>query len=181
MPVVAWARGSVFTGRHRIMLRRIISSVALLAFLTATVGIPLPQVDSGRSTKHADEDYPCRDHACGCLNAAMCRTQCCCFPKPSAPVSTCCSRRAKTRSPDAAVPAKDRRPVGLAINALGCRSGYSLWTALTVVFPSPAPAQEWSVSPSIARLAPLREHIASQSSPDPDTPPPRILPLNIAC
>jgi len=161
--------------------RRIMSSVAIVAFLAATIGVPVPQIGSVRSTNHADEDYPCRDHACGCLNAAMCQSQCCCFPKPSAPVSTCCSRKAKTRSPDATTPAKGHRPVGLVINALGCRSGYSLWMALTVVFPAPGSAPEWTVSPPIVRFTSPRERIASQSSLDPDTPPPRILPLNTAC
>ena len=48
---------------------------ALLAYLVATTGIPLP---SSRG-KQRGVAYPCQHHACGCLSAAECWDHCCCY------------------------------------------------------------------------------------------------------
>jgi len=57
-------------------------------FVAAIVGVPAPTPLPPK----ADEDFPCRWHACGCMNAEMCRTHCCCF-KPAATAEaahSCC-------------------------------------------------------------------------------------------
>ena len=70
------------------MLRwRLIGILTLLGFWAASVGFPVANLP-----EKADEDFPCRGHRCGCLNAEMCRTHCCC-QKPAA-VRTCCARKA---------------------------------------------------------------------------------------
>src|SRR5262245_54123869 len=63
---------------HRVRfarLRRVVSLVALAAYLVGAVGVPLP------AYVHKDDDtpFPCQDHACGCANAEQCWGECCCF------------------------------------------------------------------------------------------------------
>ena len=55
--------------------RRPLVALALAAYLTSTVGIPLP-ADSGKQHGVA---YPCQHHRCGCLSAAECWDHCCCY------------------------------------------------------------------------------------------------------
>src|SRR5919109_347313 len=49
--------------------------LALLAYLAAASGFPLPAI----ATKDQSQPYPCMDHPCGCLSAEQCWRHCCCF------------------------------------------------------------------------------------------------------
>lgn len=55
---------------------RLVATATLAAVAACTVGVPVPGVvaknDSGVR-------YPCEHHACGCVDAAACWKQCCCF------------------------------------------------------------------------------------------------------
>jgi hypothetical protein len=59
----------------RLHVRRAFTGVALIAYLAAALGFPLPAV----AAKDRSVPFPCMDHACGCLNAEQCWRHCCCF------------------------------------------------------------------------------------------------------
>jgi hypothetical protein len=68
----------MFAPRRSILwqpLRRLSAGVALLSYLAATIGVPLPAAPS----KDRGIPFPCQDHLCGCHNAAECWAHCCCF------------------------------------------------------------------------------------------------------
>jgi hypothetical protein len=84
-----------------------VTALALAGAIAAlSVRLPLPRPVE----KVSDEDFPCKYHACGCVDAEMCRTRCCCFkPKTTGAErgqASCCSRRA----PSPADPARTPRP-----------------------------------------------------------------------
>lgn len=56
------------SGRHAT------ATVALVAYLLAVVGIPLP----AGPPKDRSRPFPCMDRPCGCKDAAQCWTSCCC-------------------------------------------------------------------------------------------------------
>ncbi|HQU43370.1 MAG TPA: hypothetical protein PK867_11205 [Pirellulales bacterium] len=57
------------------LFRSRLAAVAMVAFLAATVGVPLPSpVRKDRSVA-----FPCMDRSCGCHDAAGCKEHCCCF------------------------------------------------------------------------------------------------------
>src|SRR4051812_32903920 len=56
-------------------IRSLVTSCALLGYLTAALGVPLPQV----TTKAGGAPFPCQHHACGCSSAEECWRGCCCF------------------------------------------------------------------------------------------------------
>jgi hypothetical protein len=56
--------------RHRLCV-----AGTFLAYLLATLSIPLPVADS----KDSSQPFPCQDHPCGCQTAEQCWRQCCCF------------------------------------------------------------------------------------------------------
>lgn len=51
-------------------------AVALLAYLAAAFGFPLPASTSAR--KDLSVPFPCQDDPCGCQNAEQCWSGCCC-------------------------------------------------------------------------------------------------------
>lgn len=55
--------------------RRVCALVALISYLTAIIGVPLP----AHAGKDMGEKYPCQGHPCGCVTAEDCWRQCCCF------------------------------------------------------------------------------------------------------
>jgi hypothetical protein len=58
--------------------RRLTASLALLAYVGATLGFPLPA--PVRNSKDASRPYPCQNRPCGCLTAEQCWAgDCCCF------------------------------------------------------------------------------------------------------
>jgi len=54
--------------------RRTLVCGYLLAFVAASVGIPLPRVFSNGGLP-----FPCQGHSCGCHNAVECWRHCCCY------------------------------------------------------------------------------------------------------
>lgn len=63
--------------RHRSVhtLRRSFVAVAVLAYVAAAVGVPLPTGGG----KDRSVPFPCMDRPCGCRDAAGCKEHCCCF------------------------------------------------------------------------------------------------------
>lgn len=175
-PVASPAAALGLDGFSRMPARRIVSAATLLAFLAAGIGLPVPQVVRPSLPKHADEDYPCRDHACGCLNAAMCRAHCCCFPHRPRRVASCCAVRKTRPKPTTTPKRRDRRhPLGLAIDALGCRGVVSLsWVSLVDVFPPLRATQRCSTARPAGRLMLSRGRLLPQAFLQPETPPPRV-------
>jgi len=51
------------------------SWLALIGQICALVGLPMPAV----SAKDLSQPFPCQHRVCGCLNAADCWKNCCCF------------------------------------------------------------------------------------------------------
>ncbi|HEX5444898.1 MAG TPA: hypothetical protein VFW87_13765 [Pirellulales bacterium] len=63
--------------RHNSILpiRRAFALAAVLAYVAAAVGVPLP-VGGGKDRSVA---FPCMDRPCGCRDARGCKEHCCCF------------------------------------------------------------------------------------------------------
>lgn len=57
------------------MRRRLTAAGALLAYLAATVGLPLPP---SPIVKDGGKAFPCQGRACGCQTAEECWRHCCC-------------------------------------------------------------------------------------------------------
>ena len=153
--------------------RRLMGILSLLGFCAAATGFPVPN-----PPQKADEDFPCRWHTCGCLNAEMCRLHCCCH-KPT-PVKTCCAKKAdkachqdedQQKAPKS-VPSKGR-PIGPMFSALTCQGLTMHWVSLTLpvsgefllALQRPTPTCDRSPLPIVQLLA--------LSSLEPDAPPPR--------
>ncbi|MCB9851784.1 MAG: hypothetical protein H6819_01710 [Phycisphaerales bacterium] len=101
--------------------RRIFTFVLLFVFWAGAVGLPIPQL----SLPLGDASFPCRGHGCGCLDAEMCRTNCCCFPEFSAAARAADAKAASTPSCCSAKKA-NKKPIGLLMNPLSCRRVDSL-------------------------------------------------------
>ncbi len=56
--------------------RRLITGLALLAYVASIVGYPLPLPAAVR--QDGSVPFPCQGHACGCQSAAQCLDNCCC-------------------------------------------------------------------------------------------------------
>jgi hypothetical protein len=69
MRFLSWHRRAV------IWRRRLVTAVALGAYVVTTIGLPLPTLVD----KHSDRPFPCQHHACGCLTAEQCWDHCCCY------------------------------------------------------------------------------------------------------
>lgn len=55
--------------------RRLPAGLALVAYLVAVVGFPVPAFPH----KDSGQPFPCQNHACGCRTAEECWRHCCCF------------------------------------------------------------------------------------------------------
>ena len=53
---------------------RAVTLSLLSIYVIATLGVPLPVAPQ----KATDQPFPCQGHACGCLSAAACWSDCCC-------------------------------------------------------------------------------------------------------
>lgn len=113
----------------RLRIRQLSSAITIMAFLLAIVGFPLPQSIPG-----GDEDFPCKDHGCGCTTALMCRTACCCA-KPAVktkietakPAGGCCSTKHDNRQ---------KAPKSRwAIQAASCQGLSATWSGLGLIVP----------------------------------------------
>src|SRR4051794_28407127 len=60
----------------RVPRRRAAAAAALLTYLAAAFGFPLP---AAPARKDATIPFPCQDHPCGCQTAEQCWSGCCCF------------------------------------------------------------------------------------------------------
>jgi hypothetical protein len=58
-----------------ILRRRPAGWLALVGQLAALVGLPLPNLPA----KDISSPFPCQQRRCGCMSAADCWNQCCCF------------------------------------------------------------------------------------------------------
>lgn len=65
-------------GRHcwRRIQPRLVVLATLASVAACTVGMPVPAVVT---KSQSGVRYPCEHHACGCVDAAACWKQCCCF------------------------------------------------------------------------------------------------------
>lgn len=61
--------------RAGIRRRRTVALLALFAYMTAIVGVPLP---ASVNKQHASP-FPCQHHSCGCQTAEQCWGECCCY------------------------------------------------------------------------------------------------------
>jgi hypothetical protein len=59
----------------RALRRRLTASLALVAYLAASVGFPLPLLPA----KSDGTPFPCQGHVCGCQSAEECWRHCCCY------------------------------------------------------------------------------------------------------
>jgi hypothetical protein len=85
-----------FAYRESVLRRAAIALVAFLHVLAATDALPsiLDRVAPLQAAAPVAEDFPCREHTCGCHTAEQCRTSCCCFPRAprvivEAPCASC--------------------------------------------------------------------------------------------
>ncbi len=60
----------------RALPRRLCAGLALLAYLAASIGFPVP---AASLTKSSGQAFPCQHHHCGCQNAEQCWSSCCCY------------------------------------------------------------------------------------------------------
>jgi len=146
-------------------LQRWTGIVLVAALMALTLRLPVPQAVD----KPSDEDFPCKHHACGCVDAVMCRTACCCFKTTKdvvEPRSSCCSKR------DAAGPCEEsKRP--LRLQSPSCAGiAYVLLIYGVMLSPNTAPAVNFTPV-SGARIALEHQKLASSISLIPSTPPPR--------
>jgi hypothetical protein len=61
---------------RRLLRRRLCAACTLVAYLAASLGLPLP---AGAMAKDGGRAFPCQQHACGCRTAEQCWSRCCCF------------------------------------------------------------------------------------------------------
>jgi hypothetical protein len=56
--------------------RRLSAGAALLSYLAATLGLPLPALSR---KKEKNQPFPCQNNPCGCQTAEQCWQHCCCY------------------------------------------------------------------------------------------------------
>lgn len=176
------------------LVRHFVSVLTICCYVAATVNVPLPAPSAS-----AELDFPCQFHGCGCVDAVMCRTQCCCI-KPVQPVkrvASCCNKAKKplpgcplptaatqvaaspTISPNTPPESEPQQPRpaqqtgGWTIGAMKCRGLMPTFAAIGPVAP---------IEPGrLALLEPIMHVVAimlvtaiiSQYALDPPAPPPR--------
>lgn len=143
-------------------LRRISAAVTVLALAGVVIGLPAPMPVN----KHSDEPFPCQHHACGCLDAEMCRTHCGCF-KPA--VKSCCA----ARSTAAAKPADGSPALGATLRATTCSGTHHILVALAIPLVNPS-VVAWTTRPEAGASSPVIDLICPKAlAPAPAAPPPR--------
>jgi hypothetical protein len=160
-------------GRNMVgrLARRACAVVALVAYLVATVGFPVP----ARNTANESVAGPLRP--CGCPSAGP-RRHCCC----SAGGGACCSNRAAHPAPCCAKRAAHQEqpaqpaPVGgvgwvPGLAALSCQGAGTLWIASGAVSVPPAPLVWAGHALPAGWLSPPSEHFVGLSLVPPDPPP----------
>jgi hypothetical protein len=177
--------------------RRGAALLALVGFLAGTLGVPLP---AKRIAKDTSRPFPCQARQCGCMNAAQCWRECCCFTdkqkvvwakanavelpqfvltaaqhetEPLTCRSACCSKKSPAQPVAASATELTLRFV-LAIESRECHGQAEQWLTLGAVVLPPAPAQLTLVQPACGELY-LREACLSSITLSPAAPPPRSL------
>jgi hypothetical protein len=187
------------TGRthsRRSVRHRLLAGLALVAYLAAALGLPLPAA----ARKHTGQPYPCQDNPCGCQSAEQCWRHCCCLtpeqrwawarehgvePPPYAerPAAhaehsdgdhSCCDHHGTCEHAPEPDPAP--QPSGprwsFALNVWKCQGLNTLWVSAGAVLPPPA-AVAWT--PGLAPVDRLvhPDDPASDLPSCPPSPPPR--------
>lgn len=144
--------------------RQGVALLALASFLAGTVGVPLP---ARRIAKGTSQPFPCQARQCGCMNAAQCWRECCCFtdkqkvawakanvievpqfvlvapkrePEQNACHSACCSQ--KSPGPPIALSAAELTVrVVLAVESRQCRGQAEQWLSLGAAELPPTPIE----------------------------------------
>lgn len=148
----------------------IIAWVNCVTILLVTTGIPLP---AGHAK--TDEEFPCRNHGCGCRSAEMCRKHCCCFKHKSAHKSPHgCPMGKHATADDRNKREQSRTSGGLIISALECKGlAIGLFTARITLFLDAHVALRLMHLPDAGKQDALRETSVSQSTVEPLDSPPR--------
>jgi hypothetical protein len=129
---MAWSPKKCFWFR---MPHKICAGAALLCYLIAAVGLPLPELPAEDSIPPS----PCQDHPCCCQTARNGTSCCCCSGQ---------SGRTEHASTEAKPPYADPQksaPVSwmLGFTSPRCRGAAHLWVSIGAALPSPLPL-EWS-------------------------------------
>ena len=180
----------------RCLRRRCCAGLALVAYLIAAAGIPLP---AAHARKETSQPFPCMNNLCGCETAEQCWRGCCCLTpeqrwawakandvqppeyaeRPAAPDESeappphsCCA--AEDSPKDCCKPeGKEAGPARpgvrwiLGAAALRCRGLTAQWVSAGAVLP-PDPPVTWVPGPVAECRVP---HFASQASPRSEAPP----------
>jgi hypothetical protein len=171
-----WVSTQLFWSRARMVpkvllrrfARRLVVGLAVIAYLAATVGFPLP----ASSGKDRSIPYPCMDHACGCQSAIQCWTSCCCFtaeerfawarnrgieppdfaerPAPSCDRETHCACKEDHEHHEDSAPARSHWVIGLA--AMTCNGLSASWIASGAVTAPPPPVHWTPQLPLVGEL-----------------------------
>ena len=171
--------------------------VALLGFLAGTLGVPLP---AAKIAKDTSRPFPCQARQCGCMNAAQCWRECCCYTNrqklawakdnhvevpqfvlsaakseetPKDCTSTCCSQKTsgtKLAKTDSQLTFQ----LVLAIQSRQCRGQAEQWLSLGAVELPPASVEMILVPHCCGELLPSDEPLTSIAY-SPPRPPPRHL------
>jgi hypothetical protein len=148
--------------------RRLCAGTALLCYLIAAVGFPLP----GLPAKDSTQPSPCQGYPCCCQTAGQGMGHCCCcsgHPDRAAHSSTEAEQPSANSQPKPSA----RVPWMPGFTALRCQGAAHLWVSLGAALPPPIPL-EWS-EPLIAT-----DWLSPQSSSPyplpfvPPDPPPRF-------
>ena len=178
----------------RIARTRLTAAVALLAYLAASFGLPVP---APAAPKDRSRPYPCMDNPCGCSCAEECWRHCCCMTPeerwawaeahnvqpPDYAERPAADDRGNTTSGDAGAEhagcphcrraASQRGSLwGLAVAPLSCR-GTTQWVVSGVV-PAPDSARPDESSPVAAERLAVADVAPRRLSQAPPLPPPRV-------
>jgi hypothetical protein len=174
-----------------VIRRKLIAGVALVSYLVATVGFPVPAV----ARQGGGPAYPCQDLRCGCQSAEQCWKGCCCLTpeqrwawarehnveppeyaerphgndnQPASPRACC----AKKQSAPASQPTSAGLRWTLGLAAQSCQGSATLWISAGFVLP-PTPPSDWSPVLSAAGWLGRTATTAVMLSVTPPDPPPR--------
>lgn len=145
---------------------------ALLLTSTGTSLVPVTaRSDSSAAAQAQSEEwYPCKGHACGCISAEVCLTNCCCR-KPSG------VHRGSTVYEDLAVgtvPSNGRPSFRLVIQSASC-AGRDACLTLKPVVCIVEPLRVLVVSDLVVHYKPVEpSSIYISRTVSPDSPPPRL-------
>lgn len=150
------------------LFNRFVAIASCVAILVVTTGIPLPT-----KLVSSNEEFPCKNHGCGCLNAEMCRTNCCCVKPVSAKKTSCCSMP-PTKKGQKQDPKDGSKARGLVIGALQCK-GVSVLLAfgISLVPPTPRVALQEPIT-IVAQLRNVTDDFPELLELQPPVPPPRF-------